>query len=53
MLPKLTEHFVQGLHNKRGGSQKDPICFGEHDELLTLVKEQKLRWFGEVSMSSG
>ena len=27
--------------------------FGEYDELLTLVKKRKLRWFGYVSRSSG
>ena len=26
---------------------------GEYDELLTLVKRRKLRWFGHVSRSSG
>ena len=26
---------------------------GEYDKLLTLVKKQKLRWFGHASMSSG
>ena len=26
---------------------------GEYDELLTLVKKRKLRWFGHVSRSSG
>ena len=26
---------------------------GEYDELLTLVKKWKLRWFGHVSRSSG
>ena len=26
---------------------------GEYDELLTLVKTRKLRWFGHVSRSSG
>ena len=27
--------------------------FEEYDELLTLVKKRKLRWFGHVSRSSG
>ena len=26
---------------------------GEFDELLTMVKKWKLRWFGHVSQSSG
>ena len=26
-------------------------AIGEYDELLTLVKKRKLRWFGHVSMS--
>ena len=26
---------------------------GEYDKLMTLVKTQKLRWFGHVSRSSG
>ena len=26
---------------------------GEYDELLTMVKKQKPRWFGHVSRSSG
>ena len=29
------------------------IAFGEYDELLTMIKKRKLRWFGPVSMSSG
>ena len=29
------------------------ITIGEYDELLTLVKKRKLRWFGHVSRSSG
>ena len=28
-------------------------AIGEYDELLTLVKKRKLRWFGHVSSSSG
>ena len=33
--------------------QEDPSSIGEYDELLTLVKKAKLRWFGHVSRSFG
>ena len=33
--------------------KKDQTATGEYDELLTLVKKRKLRWFELVSMSSG
>ena len=33
--------------------RKIQAAFGEYDKLLTLVKKQKLRWFGHVSRSSG
>ena len=33
--------------------RKIQAAIGEHDELLTLVKRRKLRWFGHVSRSSG
>ena len=33
--------------------RKIQAAIGEHDELLTLVKKRKLRWFGHVSRSSG
>ena len=33
--------------------KKIQAAIGEYDELLTLVKERKLRWFGHVSRSSG
>ena len=32
--------------------RKVQAAIGEHDELLTLVKKRKLRWFGHVSRSS-
>ena len=32
---------------------KIQAAIGENDELLTLVKKQKLGWFGHVSRSSG
>ena len=33
--------------------RKIQAAIGEFDELLTLVKKRKLRWFGHVSRSSG
>ena len=33
--------------------RKIQAVIGEYDELLTLVKKGKLRWFGHVSRSSG
>ena len=33
--------------------RKIQAAIGEYDELLTLVKIRKLRWFGHVSRSSG
>ena len=33
--------------------RKIQAASGEYDELLTLVKKRKLRWFGHVSRSSG
>ena len=33
--------------------RKIETAIGEYDELLTLVKKQKLKWFGHVSKSSG
>ena len=28
-------------------------AIGEYDELLTMIKKQKIKWFGHVSRSSG
>ena len=33
--------------------RKIQAAIGEYDELLTMVKKRKLRWFDHVSMSSG
>ena len=33
--------------------RKIQAAIGEYDELPTLVKKQKLRWFGHISRSSG
>ena len=33
--------------------RKIQAAIGKYDELLTLVKKRKLRWFGHASRSSG
>ena len=33
--------------------RKIQAAIGEYDELLTLVKKRKLKWFGHASRSSG
>ena len=33
--------------------RENQAAIGEYDDFLTLVKKQKLRWFGHVSRSSG
>ena len=33
--------------------RKIQAAIGEYDEFLTLVKKRKLRWFGQISRSSG
>ena len=33
--------------------RKIQAAIGEYDEFLTLVKKQKVRWFGHISRSSG
>ena len=50
MLTEVIEHFVHGPCVEVHRQIKTAI--GEYDELLTLVKRRKLRWFGHVSRSS-
>ena len=52
MLPKVSEYFTKGLHND-GVRRKTQAAIGEYDELLTMVKKWKLRWFDHILRSSG
>ena len=64
-LEKRTQAFeMRCYHRLLNISYKDHVtneevhrkiqaAIGEYDELLTLVKKRKLRWFGHVSRSSG
>ena len=53
MLPKAIEHFIQDHVTNEEVRRKIQAAIGCYDELLSLVKKRKLRWFGHVSMSSG
>ena len=54
MLSEAIEHFVQGpYYTDEEVRRKIKAAIGDYDELLTLVKKRKLRWFGHVSRSSG
>ena len=56
-LEKRTQAFEMRCYRRLLNiSYKDHVTneeVGEYDELLTLVKKRKLRWFGHVSRSSG
>ena len=53
MLKDTSEHFLQRPCDERRGSQQNPNAIGLHDDLLTMVKKRKLRWYGHISRSSG
>ena len=51
---KVTEHLIQGpCVTSEDVRRKIQAAIGKYDELLTLVKIRKLRWFGHISKSSG
>ena len=47
----LNSSFKDHVTNE-GVHRKIQAAIGEYDELLTLVKKQKLRWFCHISRSS-
>ena len=51
MLQETSKHFLQRPCDERGGSQQNAP--GMYDDLLTMVKKRKLRWYGHISRSSG
>ena len=51
---KNSEKFIHAYTcSNKEVRRKIQSAIGEYDELLTLVKKRKLRWFGHVSRSSG
>ena len=53
MLPQDTTHLIQRPCYQRGVRAKIQQAIGPHEDLLTIVKRRKLKWYGHVSRSSG
>ena len=53
MLPGLLNISYKDHITNAEVSRKIQAAIGEYDDLLALVKKRKLRWFGQVSRSSG
>ena len=53
MLPQDTKHLVQDdlTYEEVRAKIQQPI--GPHEDLLTIVKRDKLQWYGHVSRSPG
>ena len=47
MLLETSEHFLQEVRNRIQNA------IGVQDDLLTMVKKRKRRWYGHISRSSG
>ena len=50
---QVCSNFWREAYTVEEVRRKIQAAIGEYDELLTLVKKRKLRWFGHVSRSSG
>ena len=53
MLPELLNISCKDHVTNEEVRRKIQAAIGEYDELLTLIKKRKLRWFGHASISSG
>ena len=53
VLPHDTVHLIQGPRYQRGSPCKDPAGNRNTEDLLTIVKRRKLKWYGHVSHSPG
>ena len=49
MLSKVLEHLFMDHITDEQIRRKSRAAIEEYDELLTMAKKQKLRWFGHVS----
>ena len=53
VLPQYTTHLTQTPCFHEEVLAKIQQAIGPHDDLLTIVKKHKLKWYGHVSRSSG
>ena len=53
MLPQLLNISYKDHVTNEEVRRDIQAAIGEYEELLTLVKKRKLRWFGHVTRSSG
>ena len=52
VLPQDTTHLIQRPFYQRRILCQDPAANRTHEDLLTIVKSRKLKWYGHVSRSS-
>ena len=54
VLPQDTTHLIQKDHvTNEEVRAKIQQAIGLHEDLLTIAKRRKLKWYGHVSRSSG
>ena len=53
VLPQDTTYLIQRPRYQRGSLCKIQQAIGPLEDLLTIVKRRKLKWYGHVSRSSG
>ena len=53
VLPQHTTHLIQRARYNEEVCTKIHQAIGPHEDLLTIVKTRKLKWYGHVSSSSG
>ena len=53
MLKETSEHFLKDHVTNEEVRNRIRNANGVHDDLITMVKKQKIRWYGHISRPSG
>ena len=53
VLPQDNTHLIKRHVTNEEVRAKIQQAIGPHEDLLTIVKRRKLKWYGHVSRSSG